>query len=129
MSPLYPKIKMKLLELCCGENKSWSKAGREQGFQCTTLGWNRECMPDICMDVRDFVCSGYYDIVCASPDCKEFSHARSWSPGDVEFADSVARKRIAIILYYVSLGARGRLENPRCALEKRPFMQEYEPFL
>ena len=65
------------------------------------------------MDVRDFKYEGYYDIVCASPDCKELSNARSWSAGNVEFADSVAKACIDIILHYVSLGATGILENPK----------------
>ena len=82
---------MKLLELCCGENKSWSKAGRELGFECVTLDWNEKCGADLQMDVRDFKCEGYYDVVCASPDCRELSRARN-APGNLEFADSVAQK-------------------------------------
>ena len=116
---------MRLLELCCGENQSWSIAGRQLGFECVTLDWNENCGADLVMDVRDFKCEGYYDVVCASPDCRELSHARS-SPGNMEFADSVAKACIHIILHYVSLGAVGILENPLCALEKRPYMQEYE---
>ena len=69
---------MRLLELCCGENQSWSKAGRALGFECVTLDWERRCAPDLCMDVRQFRPEehGDFQIVCASPDCRELSQAR-----------------------------------------------------
>ena len=108
----------------CGENKSWSEAGRLLGFECVTLDW--KCAADLQIDVRDFKCEGYYDIVCASPDCKELSNARSWTPGNLKFADSVAQACINIILHYVSLGATGILENPKGALERRDYMKQYD---
>ena len=46
---------MRLLELCSGENSSWSKAGRALGYECTTLDWNPKCGADIIMDVRNYV--------------------------------------------------------------------------
>ena len=83
---------MRLLELCCGENSSWSKAGRELGFQCTTLDWNEKVSPEICMDVRDYVApEGYYDVISASPDCRELNRARGSIRGDAKFADEVAQ--------------------------------------
>ena len=82
---------MKLLELCCGENSSWSKAGRALGYECTTLDWNPQCGADFVRDVRDYEDpEGYYDIVAASPDCRELSRARS-KKGNAEFADEVCR--------------------------------------
>ena len=82
---------MRLLELCCGENSSWSKAGRALGYECTTLDWNSKVSPDILMDVRDYVApEGYFGIVAASPDCRELSRARR-KKGNVECADDVAQ--------------------------------------
>ena len=76
----------KLLELCCGENSSWSKAAKELGYETTTVDWNEKVCPDICCDVRDLqVPEGFYDVICASPDCREF-RARSDKTGDVDFA-------------------------------------------
>ena len=45
----------------------------------------------ITMDVRDYEApEGYYDIVAASPDCRELSRARS-KKGNAEFADQVCQ--------------------------------------
>ena len=52
------------LELCCGENSSWSQAAKELGYETTRVDWN---------DVRDLeVPEGFYDVICASPDCRDF---------------------------------------------------------
>ena len=114
------------------ENESWSKAGRALGFQCVTLDWSARCSPDLCMDVRHFwpEGNGHFDIVCASPDCKELSQARSQAPGskrgDEAFADSVGKACVSIIEHYVARGAVGILEHPAHALPKRPWMRKYD---
>jgi len=120
---------MRLLELLCGENQSWSKAGRALGFQCVCLDWSARCVPDLCMDVRDFWPEGHghFDIVCASPDCRELSQARrvDQKKGNGEFADSVGQACVSIIQFHVARGAVGILENPQQALPKRPWMAQY----
>ena len=114
---------MRLLELCCGENSSWSKAGRALGYQCTTLDWNPKCGADITMDVRDYVApEGYFDIVAASPDCRELSRARS-KKGNAEFADQVCQACVRLCSQAKVLGI---LENPLGALDRREWMQELE---
>ena len=122
---------MRLLELCCGENHSWSKAGRALGFQCTTLDWESKCQADLRMDVRHFwpEGNGHFDIVCASPDCAELSQARrahGCKEGDESFADSVGQACVSIIQHYVTRGGIGLLENPEQALPKRPWMRNYD---
>ena len=61
------------LELCCGENSSWSKAAKELGYETTRVDWNEKVCPDILCDVRDLeVPEGFYDVICASLDCRDF---------------------------------------------------------
>ena len=107
---------MRLLEVCSGENSSWSKAGRALGYECTTLDWNPKCGADITMDVREYEAPEcYYDIVAASPDCRELSRARS-KKGDAEFADEVCRACVRLCSQAKVLGV---LENPLGALDRR----------
>ena len=114
---------MRLLELCCGENHSWSRAGRALGYECTTLDWNPKCGADIIKDVRDYEApEGYYDIVAASPDCRELSRARSMK-GNAEFADEVCRACVRLCSQAKVLGV---LENPLGALDRREWMKELE---
>ena len=123
---------LRLLELCAGEGHSWSQAGRALGFECVTLDWAEHCKADLHMDVRCFRPEehGKFQIVCASPDCKELSQARSHAPGskrgDEAFADSVGKACVSIIEYYVPRGAEGFLENPVRALPRRPWMRQYD---
>ena len=100
------------LELCCGENSSWSRAAKELGYETTRVDWNEKVCPDILCDVRDFeVPENFYDVICASPDCQESSRARSWKTGDVEFADSVVMACVRLCkncLLYTSPSPRDR---------------------
>ena len=61
------------LELCCGEKSSWSRAAKELGFETTRVDCDEKVCPDICCDVRDLkVPEGFYDVICASLDCRGF---------------------------------------------------------
>ena len=71
---------------------------------CVTLDWDWRCAPDLCMDVREFRPEdyGHFDIVAASPDCRELPQARrahGRKRGDEEFADSVGQACVTIIQY------------------------------
>ena len=118
---------IRMIEICCGQNQSWSKAGRALGFECVTLDWDARCSPDLFMDVRQFrpEGNGHFDVVCASPDCAQLSQARV-EKGDEAFADSVGQACVSIIEHYVARGAVGILENPAQALPKRPWMRKYD---
>ena len=114
----------KLLELCCGENSSWSVAAKELGFETTRLDWDKKVCPDICCDVRDLeVPEDFYDVICASPDCRELSRARSWKKGDVDFTDSVVMACARLCQKARCLGV---LENPLGAVDSRECMKEFE---
>ena len=91
------------------------------GMECTTLDWNPKCDADLVMDVRDYVApEGYYDIVAASPDCRELSRARS-KKGNAEFADQVCQACVRLCQQAKLLGV---LENPLGALDRREWMKE-----
>ena len=116
MSERVKGMPLRLLEVCCGENHSWSKAGRALGYECTTLDWNPKCGADIVRDVRDYEApEGYYDIVAASPDCRELSRARS-KKGDHEFSDEVGQAGVQMCLRAAARGAIGIIENPQMGL-------------
>ena len=117
---------MKLLEACAGENQSWSRAGRALGYECTTLDWNTKIPNiDLYQDVRTFEPTEDYDVVCCSPDCREISRARS-NKGDQAYADEVGEACVRLCLRAAARGGIGIIENPQGALERRPFMQQYE---
>ena len=114
----------RILELCCGENSSRSEAARELGYETTRVDWNEKVCPAICCDVRDLeVPEGFYDVICASPDCRELSRARSWKTGDVDFADSVLMACTRLCQKARCLGV---LENPLGAADSRECMKEFE---
>ena len=93
------------------------------GYECTTLDWNPKCGADIVKDVRDYVApEGYFDIVAASPDCRELSRARS-KKGNAEFADEVCQACVRLCSQAKALGV---LENPLGALDRREWIQELE---
>ena len=86
------------------------------GYECTTLDWNPKCGADIVKDVRDYEApEGYYDVVCASPDCRELSRARS-KKGNAAFADEVCQACLRLCKQAKVLGV---LENPSGALDRR----------
>ena len=61
------------LELCCGEKSSWSRAAKELGYETTRVDCDEKVCPDIWCDVRDLeVPEGFYDVICASLDCRDF---------------------------------------------------------
>ena len=63
-----------LLELFCGENRSWSKCAEQRGYHCITLDMNPKCGADICVDLLQWrytrgLAGLRIDAVAASPDC------------------------------------------------------------
>ena len=113
---------VRMLELCSGENASWSKAARGLGIECVTLDWSDHCRPDLLVDVREFAKNpdqeGHFEIVAASPDCKELSKCRS-TPGDVELSNETAKACVKSIEHFVAKGGKGFLENPQGALSRQ----------
>ena len=65
---------MRSLDLFCG-TKSFSKIANQKGYETTTLDILEKFNPTICCDLMDWDYKvnppGYYDIIWASPNCKE----------------------------------------------------------
>ena len=103
---------MRALEICAGENASFSKAARSMGFETTTVDCNPACRADIIADVRtwDFKAfpPDYFDVVWASPPCQQMSICNSSKPG-LETADEVSQRILEICAYF---NAYAFVENP-----------------
>jgi site-specific DNA-cytosine methylase len=96
---------MKSLDLFCG-TKSFSKVAEEKGFECTTLDILEKFNPTICCDLMDWDYKekpvGYYDVIWASPNCKDYSSMNFLSGKDKDLTESnnLIKRVLEIIDYY-----------------------------
>ena len=123
---------MRSLEICSGENASFSTVAKEFGFATTTLDCNPACKADIIENVLawDYTAfpPDYFAVVWASPPCDQMSICNCKKPGLLT-ADTVAKKVLEICEFFRLGGAYVYVENPIAALPRRPHMREYHPFL
>ena len=117
---------MPVLELFCG-TKSIGRAFEEHGFEVVSLDRDPRFQPTICSDILewDYTCypPGYFDVIWASPDCTQYSIARSNAkiPRNLQFADSLVQRALEIIKYHNPRA--WFVENPASGLLKtRRFM-------
>ena len=117
---------MRTLEICSGENASFSSVARGLGFETLTIDCNPRCGADVCEDIRTWDYKAfppdYFAVVWASPLCDQMSICNSSKPG-LETADEVSKKILEICAYF---NAYAFVENPYSA---RPHMSEYKDFL
>ena len=125
---------MKLLELFSG-TKSASKVLIQlyPDLESVSLDFCPKYQPDILIDILEwdytFYPRNYFDIVWASPNCKEYSRARFGEKKErnFEYADSLVKRTLEIITYFDP--KYWFLENPKTGLLKtRPFMADL-PFV
>ena len=96
---------MLLLELFCG-TKSVGRAFEEYGFEVVSLDRDPKFQPTICTDILewDYTCypPGYFDVIWASPECTQYSIARSNAkiPRNLECADSLVQRALEIMRYH-----------------------------
>ena len=119
---------MKLLELFSG-TKSASKVLIQlyPDLESVSLDFCPKYQPDILIDILEwdytFYPRNYFDIVWASPNCKEYSRAKTVGVRDFEYADRMVKKTLEIIKYFNP--TYWFLENPWTGLLKtREFMKE-----
>lgn len=121
---------VRVLDLFCG-SKSFSKwvwRNRPE-WSVTSLDINARVCPDILTDVRkwDFkaLSPDLFDFIWASPDCSQYSVAKTRGVRDLARADSIAQATLAIIDYFKPrLGYV--IENPRSSmLWQREFMAKH----
>ena len=119
---------MKLLELFSG-TKSASKAMRiiYPDLESISLDFCSKYKPDILIDILEWDYTtfprNHFDIVWASPNCKEYSRAKTIGVRDFEYADRMVKKTLEIIDYFSP--KYWFLENPWTGLLRtRGFMKE-----
>ena len=117
---------MRLLELFCG-TKSISIFFEEYGFEVVSLDHDPKFEPTICTYILEWDYTiyprEYFSVVWASPECTQYSIARSnaKTPRDLGYADSIVQKALEIIQYFNP--RVWFIENPASGLlETRPFM-------
>ena len=117
---------MRLLELFSGTG-SIGEAFRAHGFEVVSLDKDPSFMPTICEDILtwDYTCypPQHFDVVWASPDCTQYSIARSKAktPRNLILADSLVQRALEIIRYFNPRA--WYIENPASGLLKtREFM-------
>ena len=122
---------MRLLELFAGTG-SVGKAFRQYNWDIVgldiTQGHTIKC-DILTWDYRSAYAPGYFDAIHASPPCTHYSIARTTAktPRNLEFADSLVRRALDIIIYYQP--AVWIIENPYTGLLKQlpvvEFLRDY----
>ena len=115
---------MRTLEVCSGENASFTSVARELGYETLTLDCNPRCGADVCEDIRTWDYKAfppdYFAVVWVSPPCDQMSICNSSKPG-LETADEVSRKILEICAYFT---AYAFVENPiLCAAAPPPYVR------
>lgn len=115
-----------MLELFSG-GKSFSKfCGKFPSlFKTTSLDIDPSSNPEICCDILKWDYKKYkpksFDIIWASPDCTNYSIAKTKSPRNIVLADKLVKKTLEIITYFKP--KIWYIENPSTGMLKtRPFM-------
>jgi site-specific DNA-cytosine methylase len=115
---------MRLLELFCG-TKSISRTIGNKFTEVINLDFNPKYSPTICCNILTWDYTiyppGHFDVIWSSPDCTQYSKAKTRGERNLTLANSVVMKTIEIINYF-----QPRLwfmENPQTGLLKaQPFM-------
>lgn len=122
---------MKLLELFCG-TKSVGKEFAKLGYEVTSVDNDPQFDPDICLDIREFEPTEYYDVVWASPPCEGFSVmniGRNWTH---EHEPKTDQARLGLELLertlYIIETIKPKyffIENPRAKMRRMPQLDKY----
>lgn len=119
---------MKTLDLFCG-TKSFSKIAEKLGHETTTLDILKRFNPTICIDIMKWdytkYSTGYFDIIWASPNCKDYSILNHLSPTvkDLTESNNLIKRVLEIIDYFKP--KYWFLENPQTGkLKNQDFMKD-----
>ena len=124
-------VNMRLLNLCSG-TRSVSKAFERAGHGVVEVDWDPRFPPTHCVDIMNWKCPyepGYFDVVWASPDCTQYSKARTTAttPRNLVKADALVQRCLDLIAL---LQPRiWFIENPDSGLLKTRPVVEGLPFV
>ena len=127
----------RLLEVCCGATKV-SRFFAGQGWEVVTVDWERKWSPTILADVRDLQpeklwSPGDFGVIWCSPDCTDFSLAKSTAPRDIAKGNSIVIACFDIIRHLTSNPDKQvcwAVENPYARfLRKQEHMLQWAPYL
>jgi hypothetical protein len=115
------------LDLFCG-TKSFSKVAERYGYETTTLDILPKFLPTHCCNILDWnykqYPEGYFDVIWASPNCKDYSSLNFLSKKvkDLTESNNLIKKTLEIIEYFNP--QYWYLENPQTgSLKDQKFMQ------
>ena len=120
---------MKLLELFCG-TKSIQKTIGSQYEEVISLDFNKKYNPTICCNILEWdytvYPTGYFHTIWASPDCTQYSKAKTTGIRDIELANRVVQRTLEIINYFKP--TMWFMENPQTGLLKSQLFMKDIPF-
>ena len=122
---------MRMLNLCSG-TMSVSRPFVDNGYEVVNVDWDPRYSPTHCVDIMTWNCPyspGHFDIVWASPDCTQYSRARTTAKTerDLNKADALVKRCLDLIKY---LNPRlWFVENPDSGLLKTRSVVDGLPFV
>jgi site-specific DNA-cytosine methylase len=117
---------MRVLDLFSGTQSLKHTLGA--GYHVTSVDNRPGTNPDICADMltwnyKEHLKPGDFDVVWASPPCTEYSQAKTVGPRDIEGANKLVRRTLAIIKYLQPKA--WFMENPQTGqLKNQTFMRK-----
>jgi len=118
----------KILELFSGTG-SFSKVAKEMGFETFTIDNNRNCNPDLCIDILNLSIKDIPfkpNFIWASPPCIDYSHAKRSGVSFIEHSNMMVIKTLSLI---VALSPEfWIIENPQTGTLKFQYFMKDLPF-
>ena len=79
-----------------------SKPFRKAGYDVVEVDWDNRFGPKHCVDIMTWECTypaGHFDVIWASPDCTQYSKARTTAktPRNFERADGLVKRCLELI--------------------------------
>ena len=96
-------MKYRVLELFSGSGSLTRFCNQmPEMFETVRLDIDPRTAPDILVSILDwdYTRESHFDIIWASPDCREYSIAHCTSPRDLESADKLVRRTLEIIAHF-----------------------------
>ena len=126
---------MQALEIFCG-TKSFGKVATQKGYNVTSIDLMPRFKPTICANVLDIDILdiekkvGMPSVIWASPPCIEYSRAKTKGKRNLNMANQLVMKTIAIIDFFLSKNPKLKwfLENPQTGLLPKQRFMEHIPY-